>query len=73
MVAPYFYVYKDTAGQWRWRFVASNGEPIANGGEGYINLNDCLHGITLIKDNGRTAPVIGDNNYEANKPRGLLG
>lgn len=73
MVAPYFYVYKDTAGQWRWRFVASNGEPIANGGEGYKNLSDCLHGIDLVKGKGPAAPVNGDDNYKAAKSGGLRG
>jgi uncharacterized protein YegP (UPF0339 family) len=30
-------VYRDTAGEWRWRKVAANGEPIAVSGEGYVN------------------------------------
>ena len=29
-------VYRDSAGEWRWRKVAANGEPIADSGEGYV-------------------------------------
>ena len=73
MVAPYFYVYKDTAGQWRWRLVAANSRIVATGGEGYVNLSDCLHGIDLVKGKGPAAPVNGDDNYKAAKPGGLRG
>ena len=73
MVAPYFYVYKDKLSQWRWRFTASNGRTIADGGEGYVNLSDCLHGIDLVKGKGPAAPVNGDDNYKAAKSGGLRG
>lgn len=33
--------YKDATGEWRWRRKARNGRLIANGGEGYTNLDDC--------------------------------
>ncbi len=42
---------------WRWRLVSSNGEPIANGGEGYRNKADCLHGIDLVKGTNASTPV----------------
>lgn len=35
-------VYKDRGRQWRWRLVSTNGNIIANGGEGYKNKGDCL-------------------------------
>lgn len=35
-------LYKDRKKQWRWKLLASNGRKIANGGEGYINHQDCL-------------------------------
>lgn len=59
----YFYVYKDTAHQWRWRFVAKNGRTIADSAEGYYNLQDCEHGIALVKGEGPTSVVIGDDDY----------
>ena len=44
-----FTIYLDTAGLWRWRLRASNGEIIADSAESYWNKNDCLHGIELVK------------------------
>ena len=45
-----FEIYKDAEGDWRWRLVHnSNGNIIADSGEGYENRSDCEHGITLVK------------------------
>ena len=35
--------------KWYWRLKASNGKIIADGGQGYDNKADCLHGIDLVK------------------------
>ncbi len=43
-----FQVYKDKAGEYRWRLRADNYEIIATG-EGYVNKSDCLHCIDLVK------------------------
>ncbi len=48
-------IYKDKAGEWRWRLRAANNEIIASG-EGYRNKSDCLHAIDLVKDS-QDAPV----------------
>ena len=53
-----FEVYKDEAGEWRWRFIASNGRIIAVAGEGYINKSDCLHGIELVKSEAPEAEIV---------------
>jgi uncharacterized protein YegP (UPF0339 family) len=53
-----FQVYKDTAGEWRWRLVAGNEQIIADSGEGYQHKQDCLHGIELVKDS-KDVPVEG--------------
>jgi len=45
----YFIRYRDTAYQWRWTLVASNGEPIAFSSEGYVHEAGCDHGIELVK------------------------
>ena len=42
-------IFKDKAGEWRWRLVATTGNIIADSGEGYNNKADCLHGIDLVK------------------------
>lgn len=64
----YFYIYKDQAGQWRWRFSATNGKTIAVSSEGYNNLSDCEHSVTLIKTEAPRAPVIGDDNFKRLRP-----
>ena len=51
-----FHVYKDDAGEWRWRLVSGNSRLIAVSGEGYRHRADCLHGIELVKD-ANYAPV----------------
>lgn len=52
----YYFVYRDTTTQWRWRLVAANGRTIADSGEAYRNKADCLAGITLVKSSSN-APV----------------
>ena len=54
----YFKVFTDNQGQYRWLFVATNGKTIAVSSEAYIRKADCEHGITLIKREGPSAPVI---------------
>lgn len=44
-----FTIFKDTAGQFRWRLKASNGRTIADSGEGYLNKADCQAGIRLVQ------------------------
>jgi uncharacterized protein YegP (UPF0339 family) len=45
----YYRLYKDTAGQWRWRYTASNGRTIADSAEGYYNKADAMNGIGIMK------------------------
>lgn len=45
----YFKVYQDSRKEWRWRLKADNNKIIADSGEGYINKQDCLDGIELVK------------------------
>jgi uncharacterized protein len=51
-----YYVYKDSAGYWRWHLVATNGRKIADSGESYYNKQDCLDAIALVKSTA-SAPV----------------
>jgi uncharacterized protein len=57
--------YRDSSGEWRWTYYASNGEPLAVSSEGYRNFSDCLHSIDLMKGS-RDAPVV--NRGTANVP-----
>ncbi|BCJ05725.1 hypothetical protein PRtIB026_A44780 [Pseudomonas sp. RtIB026] len=60
----YFKIYKDAAKEWRWKFVAKNSKTIAVSSESYQNLTDCEHAISLLKEQGPNAPVIGDDDYD---------
>lgn len=51
-----YVVYRDKADEWRWRYVASNGNVIATGSEGYLKKADCLRGIEIMKESA-AAPV----------------
>lgn len=53
----YFTMYKDHAGYWRWKLKSSNGNIIADSGEGYVNKSDCQHGIDLVKSTTSSTPV----------------
>lgn len=37
-------LYRDDAGEWRWRRVAANGEVVADSAEGYVRLEDARVG-----------------------------
>lgn len=50
---PLFEVYLDNADEWRWRLVASNGNIIADSGEGYQSKQGAQRGIESVK---KTAP-----------------
>ena len=40
-------IYRDTAGEWRFRFVAGNGQIVA-ASEGYKSKRACLKGIAAV-------------------------
>ncbi len=52
----YFTVYKDNADEWRWRLVASNGNIVADSGEGYTERNDAVEALERVKEYS-TAPT----------------
>lgn len=53
-----FVLYRDRIGNWRWTLYASNGNKIADSGEGYVNKTDAKHGIDLVKSTNSMTPVI---------------
>jgi uncharacterized protein YegP (UPF0339 family) len=55
-VAGKFELYKDKAGEFRFRLKAGNGETIAVS-EGYKSKSSALHGIESVKSNAPNAPV----------------
>jgi uncharacterized protein YegP (UPF0339 family) len=53
-----FEVYKDKAGQYRWRLVAPNGKSIAESGEGYSGKQACLDGIASVQQHAAGAQIV---------------
>ncbi|HXM51505.1 MAG TPA: DUF1508 domain-containing protein [Pyrinomonadaceae bacterium] len=51
-----FYIYVDSAREWRWHLKAANGRIVADSGEGYTSKQSCLDGIDLVKS-AFNAPV----------------
>ena len=62
-MAAKFEIYKDTsrvtakAVEFRWRLVHSNGQVIANSGEGYTTKVNAISGINSVKENAPNATV----------------
>ena len=62
-----FEIYRETGGDYRWRFRASNNRIIADSGEGYRNRGDCEHGIQLLKNEAPRAVVTDLTATSANR------
>lgn len=56
-MAGKFELYKDRAGEYRFRLKAGNGETIAVS-EGYTTRSGALNGIDSVKTNAPGAPVV---------------
>ena len=58
-MAASFELYKDSAGEFRWRLKSANGLTIATGGEGYTNKAEPYHGyyFKILKGQGPEAPL----------------
>lgn len=54
---PKFEIYKDKAGEFRFRLKATNGQIIAVG-EGYKAMAGCKNGIESVKKNAPEAPIV---------------
>jgi uncharacterized protein YegP (UPF0339 family) len=50
-MAAKFELYKDKAGEFRWRLRHSNGNIIADSGEGYKTKANAINGINSVKEN----------------------
>jgi hypothetical protein len=55
--AATFEVYKDKAGEYRWRLRTTNSQVIATSGEGYSSKRACEEGIDSVKKNAPDAAV----------------
>lgn len=55
---PTFYVYKDDAGELRWRLRSTNGKVIADSGEGYKTKRALENAIGLIQGQASAAKTV---------------
>jgi len=56
-MAAKFELYKDKAGEFRWRLRHTNGNIIADSGEGYKTKANAINGINSVKENAPQAAV----------------
>ena len=56
-MAATFELYKDRAGEFRWRLRHQNGNIIADSGEGYSSKANAVNGIESVKENAPSAPT----------------
>ncbi len=54
---PKFEMYKDKAGEFRFRLKATNGQIIAVS-EGYTTMNNCVKGIESVRKNAVDAAIV---------------
>ena len=59
-----FQVYKDNAGEFRWRLLAENGKIVASASEGYSAKVDCLNGIDIVRRMRGNTEVYQDHRQE---------
>ncbi len=59
-MAAKFEIYMDSAGKYRFRLKASNGQVIATG-QGYSSKDSCLNGIESVKTNAPVAEVVEED------------
>jgi len=52
-----FEVYRDGAGEWRWRLIHENGNVLADSGEGYTRRRDARRAVESVRDGVGDASV----------------
>ena len=62
-MAAKFEIYKDKAGEFRWRLTHTNGQIIAHSGQGYKAKEDVVKGISSLKENVPNA-IVEDKNAQ---------
>jgi hypothetical protein len=56
-MAAKFEIYKDKSGEFRWRLIHTNGQVIADSGEGYKAKANVMGGINAVRENVPNATV----------------
>lgn len=53
-----FEVYKDNKGNFRWKLLAANGEPVASSGEGFPEKRTAMNAVKKLKDWSNTENIV---------------
>jgi uncharacterized protein YegP (UPF0339 family) len=60
--SPFFYIYRDRAGEWRWRLrAAGNNEIIADSAEGYGTRWGCEQAAERVKRDAPRAMIVSES------------
>jgi hypothetical protein len=57
MASATFEIFEDKSGEYRWRLRNSNGNIIADSGEGYASKQKAKQGIQSVKNNASEADI----------------
>ena len=58
-----FVIYRDIAGQYRWRLVANNGEKVA-ASEAYVSRQGALNSVNRVKILAASAAIVDNTTSE---------
>jgi uncharacterized protein YegP (UPF0339 family) len=47
-------IYQDKSGEWRWRLRSSNGQLVANGGEGFASKSNVIRALESVRKNAQS-------------------
>lgn len=67
MAKTKFEIYKDKKGEYRWRLLSQNGEPVATGGEGYAEKRGAMNAVKKLKDSSNTDNIVDTEKAAAAK------
>ncbi len=59
-MAAKFEIYKDKPGEYRWRLTHTNGDIVADSGQGYKAKANAIKGINSVKESASSA-IVDDN------------
>ena len=68
-MAAKFEIFKGKIGDFHWRLIHTNGQVIANSGEGYTTKTNAQNGIKSVKDNALSAVVEDKTALEGQSKR----
>lgn len=55
-----FRIYRDPAGEFRWRLEGLDGQVIADSGKGYVSRSDCREAVDHIMHDAPFADVLDE-------------